>query len=65
MHHDLQDEKSFYYFKVSLFPCPQWRALTIVLIDMVAEEVRKHFKKTESEMSLPMVLEGGEIFVCR
>jgi GTP cyclohydrolase II len=36
----------------------EWRALTIVLIDMVADEVRKEFKKTPEEWPLAKILEG-------
>lgn len=37
----------------------EWRALTIVLIEKIAEAVRAHYGKTEDEMPLAMVLEGG------
>jgi GTP cyclohydrolase II len=37
----------------------EWRALTVVLIDRLAEELRKRLAKTSEELSLAMVLEGG------
>jgi len=37
----------------------EWRALTVVLIAKVAEEVRKHLGKTVDELPLAAVLEGG------
>merc|ERR1719361_36350 len=37
----------------------EWRAMTIPLIDLVAENVRKHYKKTKEELSLANILEGG------
>jgi hypothetical protein len=37
----------------------EWRALTITLIDMLAIEIRKILKKTENELPLPCILEGG------
>ncbi len=35
----------------------EWRALTVCLVDLVADEVRKHF--AGAELSLPKILEGG------
>merc|ERR1719420_1374189 len=37
----------------------EWRALTIVLIDRIADEVRKKVGKSASELPLAAVLEGG------
>jgi len=37
----------------------EWRALTIVLLDMVAERMRQKLKKTEKELPLAAVLQGG------
>merc|ERR1719263_727589 len=37
----------------------EWRALTICLIDQIAEKVRKYFKKTSKELPLASILEGG------
>jgi hypothetical protein len=37
----------------------EWRALTICLLDELAKEVRKKFEKTEEEMPLYVILEGG------
>ncbi|ETO10579.1 hypothetical protein RFI_26798 [Reticulomyxa filosa] len=37
----------------------EWRALTVALIDEVAEHVRKQLGKTKSELSLSKILEGG------
>jgi hypothetical protein len=37
----------------------EWRALTVVLLEKIAEQVRVHLKKTESELPLAKVLEGG------
>jgi hypothetical protein len=35
----------------------EWRALTVCLVDLVADEVRKNFPGTD--LSLPKILEGG------
>jgi GTP cyclohydrolase II len=35
----------------------EWRALTVCLIDLVADEVRKHYP--HADLSLPKILEGG------
>lgn len=43
----------------------EWRALTIALIDKVAEEVRKILGKTRDEFPLAAVLEGGTWFAGR
>jgi len=37
----------------------EWRALTVVLLDRIAEEVRKRLGKTADELPLIAVLEGG------
>lgn len=37
----------------------EWRALTIVLIDHVAVELRRRLGLSESQMPLAQVLEGG------
>jgi hypothetical protein len=37
----------------------EWRALTIVLLDRIAEEVRKRLGKSAAELPLAAVLEGG------
>lgn len=37
----------------------EWRALTVCLIDRIAEEVRKHYGKTKKQMPLACILEGG------
>jgi len=37
----------------------EWRALTIILLDLCAERVRKILNKTESELPLAKVLQGG------
>jgi len=37
----------------------EWRALTVILIDRVAEEVRKKLGKSDAELPLIAVLEGG------
>lgn len=37
----------------------EWRALTVVLLDMLAVEVRRLLRKTEKDFPLTKVLEGG------
>jgi len=37
----------------------EWRSLTVVLIDMIANEMRKQMKLNEEQLPLPCVLEGG------
>jgi len=37
----------------------EWRALTVALIDDVADRVRKQLGKTKAEMGMSQVLEGG------
>lgn len=37
----------------------EWRALTIVLLDLIGAEVQKNLKKTPQEFPLAKVLEGG------
>lgn len=37
----------------------EWRAMTVVLIDRLAEELRKRLGKTAAELPLAQVLEGG------
>merc|ERR1712079_484126 len=37
----------------------EWRAMTICLIDMVADGVRKHYGKSKEQLPLPSILEGG------
>ena len=42
-----------------LFRSVEWRALTVALLDELAPRVRKILGKTEAEMPLACVLEGG------
>jgi len=37
----------------------EWRALTVVLIDELASELRKRLGASEQEMPLAAILEGG------
>ena len=37
----------------------EWRAMTIVLLDMLAVEVRRMLQKTATDFPLTKVLEGG------
>eukprot|EP00456_Euglypha_rotunda_P036759 TRINITY_DN2822_c0_g1_i19.p1 TRINITY_DN2822_c0_g1~~TRINITY_DN2822_c0_g1_i19.p1 ORF type:complete len:660 (+),score=102.21 TRINITY_DN2822_c0_g1_i19:449-2428(+) len=37
----------------------EWRALTVSLLDVLAEEIRKKLKKTKDELPLPKILQGG------
>ena len=37
----------------------EWRALTVVLLDLVAARLRENLKKSESELPLAKVLQGG------
>merc|ERR1719323_478840 len=37
----------------------EWRALTVILLDELAARVRKHYGKTEKELPLSNILEGG------
>lgn len=37
----------------------EWRALTIALVDVVADLVRSELKMTAEQLSLPKILEGG------
>ena len=37
----------------------EWRALTVALLDELAPRVRKHLNRTEAELPLACVLEGG------
>jgi GTP cyclohydrolase II len=37
----------------------EWRALTISLIDIIADHIRKLLNKTPDELPLPCILEGG------
>lgn len=37
----------------------EWRALTLALLDELAPRVRKHLNRTEAELPLACVLEGG------
>jgi hypothetical protein len=37
----------------------EWRALTVALLDRVAEKVREKLGKTPAELPLPNILEGG------
>lgn len=37
----------------------EWRALTVALLDELAPRVRKHLNRTDAEMPLACVLEGG------
>jgi hypothetical protein len=40
-------------------PVVEWRALTVALLDRLAERVRERLGKTAEEFPLPRVLEGG------
>jgi hypothetical protein len=40
-------------------PVVEWRALTVALLDRLAERVRERLGKTAAELSLGQVLEGG------
>jgi hypothetical protein len=40
-------------------PVIEWRALTVALLDRLAERVRERVGKTAEEFPLPRVLEGG------
>jgi len=37
----------------------EWRALTVSLLDLTAEEIRKTLKKTKDQLPLPKILQGG------
>ncbi len=37
----------------------EWRALTVILLDRIAETLRSRLGKTEEELPLAKVLEGG------
>jgi len=37
----------------------EWRALTVVLLDLIAEQIRRKLNKTKEELPLAKVLEGG------
>ncbi len=37
----------------------EWRALTVTLLDLIGEEIRKKLKMTSEELPLAKVLEGG------
>ena len=37
----------------------EWRALTVSLIDLLADEIRKILNKDPSKLSLSQILEGG------
>jgi len=37
----------------------EWRAMTVCLIDLLADKVRQHLGKSKEEMTLMKVLEGG------
>jgi len=37
----------------------EWRALTICLIDRIAESIKKHYRKIPFELTLASILEGG------
>ena len=47
------------YYDVGSELVVEWRAMTIVLVDKLAERLRKILNKTEKELSLCKVLEGG------
>merc|ERR1712013_705310 len=37
----------------------EWRALTVVLVDRIADEIRKRLKKTPEALDLAQIIEGG------
>ena len=37
----------------------EWRALTVILLDRIADEIRLEFGKSEEELPLAKILEGG------
>jgi hypothetical protein len=37
----------------------EWRALTVALLDVLAEEIREKLGKSEAELPLASILEGG------
>jgi len=37
----------------------EWRALTLALLDSIAEEIRQTLKKTKEQLPLPKILQGG------
>ena len=39
----------------------EWRALTLVMIDKVAEYIRNKLQKSEVDFPLPKILEGGTL----
>ncbi len=45
--------------KVAAEPVVEWRALTVFLLDMIADEVRKKLGKNSLELPLASVLQGG------
>jgi len=47
------------YYDVGSELVVEWRAMTIVLVDKLAERIRLILKKSEKELSLCKVLEGG------
>lgn len=47
------------YYDVGSELVVEWRAMTIVLVDKLAERIRLIMKKSEKELSLSKVLEGG------
>lgn len=46
-------------FEVQELPILEWRALTVALLDRVGEAVRRELGKTEAELPLGRVLQGG------
>jgi hypothetical protein len=52
-------EDSIPSFKVSDPVIVEWRALTVCLLDMVADDLRQRLGASKEELSLPMVLEAG------
>jgi len=47
------------YYDVGSELVVEWRAMTIVLVDKLTERIRLILKKSEQELSLSNVLEGG------
>jgi GTP cyclohydrolase II len=37
----------------------EWRALTVALLDILADEIRKNLGKSKAELPLPKILQGG------
>jgi hypothetical protein len=56
---DANGQPTVPYFSADDPAIIEWRALTICLIDKVAQGVRAELGLSETEFPLPMVLEGG------